>query len=242
MARRRYLSTDISTDAKLANISRLAVILYTWGIPHAADDCRLNAKNAAECRWSIIPNQECTIKEVEESILELLKVKLWEVDENGHFSYPPDSFYKYQTYISSAKQRKTPQNTVSSSLSSSLSSSKTKKKIRVAPPKEALELAQLLSDKIFENIPNRTPPTEHQLLTWAYEADRIHHIDGHPWDEIRKLLLWSQQDDFWKSNILSMSKLRKQWNQLMAKATGMGQGKADRLRQQTARALKQGIR
>ena len=118
---------------------------------------------------------------------------------------------------------------------------KKKNKIRVAPPQEALELSQLLSDKIFENIPDRTPPTESQLMAWAHEVDLIHRVDGHAWDKIRELLLWSQQDGFWKANILSMSKFRKQWNQLSAKANGTGQSKADRLRQQTAQALKRGI-
>lgn len=118
---------------------------------------------------------------------------------------------------------------------------KKKSKIRLAPPLEAVELAQLLSDKIFENIPDRTPPTESQLMAWADEADRIYRIDGHPWDKIRELLLWSQRDEFWKANILSMSKLRKQWNQLVARANGAGQSKADRLRHQTAQALKRGI-
>ena len=110
MSRRRYISTDISIDSKLADLSRLAVILYTWGIPHASDDCRLTAKNAAECRWMILPNQKCNREEVEEAILELLDIGLWGIDEEGHFFYPSDSFYKYQTYISKSNQRKTPQN------------------------------------------------------------------------------------------------------------------------------------
>jgi hypothetical protein len=126
-------------------------------------------------------------------------------------------------------------------LKEDLKNNKIRDKIRVAPPQEALELAQLLSDKIFENIPERTPPTQPQLLGWAYEAERIYRIDGHPWDKIRELLLWSQRDDFWRANILSMSKFRKQWNQLMAKANGTDQTKADRLRRQTAEALKRGM-
>jgi hypothetical protein len=85
-------------------------------------------------------------------------------------------------------------------------------------PAEAIELAQLLSDKIFENTPNRTPPTEAQLNSWAVEADKINRIDRHPWPEIRTLLVWAQADPFWKSNILSMSKFREQWNQLLSKS------------------------
>ena len=101
---------------------------------------------------------------------------------------------------------------------------KKKRKIRVAPPQEAIELTDLLSNEIFKNIPNRTAPSEAQLTAWAWEAEKISRIDGHPWNEIRDLIKWCQADSFWKSNILSMQKLRKQWNQLVAKKKQDGQG------------------
>ena len=82
---------------------------------------------------------------------------------------------------------------------------------------EALEIAQLLSDRIFENFPNRTAPTEKQLTTWAWDIERLHRVDGHPYSEVRAVMEWSQADSFWKANILSAGKLREKWNQLIAK-------------------------
>lgn len=88
------------------------------------------------------------------------------------------------------------------------------------PPAEAIECAQLLSDKIFTNFPSRTAPTESQLLTWAHDAEKLHRIDLHAWAEILDLIEWCQSDQFWRANILSMSKLREKWTQLIAKKGG----------------------
>ena len=134
-----------------------------------------------------------------------------------------------------AKKRASKENVAQSQIASSSSSSssssykeknkieeKNKSQTSSKPLKksiqpEAIMVAQILSDKITENYPQRTPPTEDQLTEWAVDAERIHRIDGHPWEEITSLLEWSQSDPFWKANILSMGKFRKQWNQLLAK-------------------------
>jgi len=92
-----------------------------------------------------------------------------------------------------------------------------KKRTPSSPSEHGAEMAQLLSDSISRNIPNRTSATRSQLVQWAYDADLINRRDGHSWEEIRLLLAFSQSDPFWKANILSMGKLRKQWNQLAAK-------------------------
>lgn len=97
------------------------------------------------------------------------------------------------------------------------------------PPQEAIRLAQLLSDRIFENNPKRTAPTETQLMKWSRDADLMQRKDGHTWEQIQAVLEWSQRDSFWKANILSMGKLREKWNQLSAKMGGSpnGQGNHD---------------
>lgn len=122
---------------------------------------------------------------------------------------------------------------------------KREKKEPPPPSAEAIEMAQFLSDKIFENFPNRTAPTEATLTAWAHDADRIHTIDGHGWDEVESLLAWSQCDEFWKQNILSMKKFREKWNQLIARrdsvVTSGGGSKIRELRSRTAAMLKRGL-
>jgi len=85
---------------------------------------------------------------------------------------------------------------------------------KAAPPERALFLANLLARRIVENNPMATPAGETQIQSWAYEADRINRIDGKPWDVIEGVLEWSQRDQFWRNNVLSMGKLREKWNQL----------------------------
>ena len=109
------------------------------------------------------------------------------------------------------------------------------------PSVEAISCAQFLSDKIFENFPKRTAPTKSQLMNWAREADKVYRIDGHSWGDIKELLAWSQKDVFWRQNILSMDKFRKQWNKLMAKKESVIVTKADKIRQQSVATLKRGI-
>ena len=109
MSRRRYLSTDISTDGKVNQLSDQAALLFTWSIPHFADDCRLTPQNAAELRMAIVPGRSWNIKHVEGLMNEIFSFGLWGKDENGRIFIPADSFYKFQTYINAANRRETPQ-------------------------------------------------------------------------------------------------------------------------------------
>jgi hypothetical protein len=54
-------------------------------------------------------------------------------------------------------------------------------------------------------------------VRWKQAADRLIRIDGYTEDQIRQVIDWSQQDEFWQGNILSMSKLREKFDQLKTK-------------------------
>jgi hypothetical protein len=83
----------------------------------------------------------------------------------------------------------------------------------LAPSPEGMEFALLLRGKILGNNP-RAKITENQLVHWAGDADRMMRIDKRTPEEIYALLVWSQADSFWKTNILSMKKLREKFDQL----------------------------
>lgn len=108
MSRKRYVSTDISIDTKLNRVSELAALLYTWMLPHAADNCRLSAKNAEELRLSVMPGRRRTDDEVEAAVDELIGQELIGRDGDGRYYFPAESFYKYQTYIKPANRSETP--------------------------------------------------------------------------------------------------------------------------------------
>ena len=79
-------------------------------------------------------------------------------------------------------------------------------------------LNELLAARIRENDPKADPRpdsdrwrTDMRLLVAERDGDV---------DEVRRVLLWSQADSFWRGNILSPGKLRKQFTQLLLKSTG----------------------
>ena len=90
-----------------------------------------------------------------------------------------------------------------------------------SPPYRA---AVYLRNRILENNPRaRVPnddPGDPLLQKWAKEMDRLGRIGppggtrGYSWQEIRDLIDFSQEDDFWQANILSAGKLREKCVQL----------------------------
>lgn len=59
--------------------------------------------------------------------------------------------------------------------------------------------------------------TEPNLKAWANDVRLIRERDNRTHEAIRQLFDWANADSFWATNILSPSKLRKQWTQLSAK-------------------------
>lgn len=78
---------------------------------------------------------------------------------------------------------------------------------------EAYRLAELLKARILKNKPTRKLE-KNCLDNWARDIDRLHRLDGAEWSRIEKVLEWSQQDEFWWSNILSGAKLRSKFDTL----------------------------
>ena len=77
---------------------------------------------------------------------------------------------------------------------------------------EHLELAILLRDKILENKPDMK--ITGKMETWAADIRKMCEIDNRDLRRVREVIAWCQQNDFWWKNILSASKLRKQFDKL----------------------------
>lgn len=77
-------------------------------------------------------------------------------------------------------------------------------------------LCTLLADLIERNGSNRPTVTK----AWRDAARLLLDRDGRPLDEARALIEWSQQDEFWRTNVLSMPTFRKQYDQLRLKRQG----------------------
>lgn len=159
MARRRYVSTTISQDTRVNKLAiqygDFAALLYTWMIPHAADDASLPG-DPEELLYQVLPGRrDKTEDDVRRALDGMAALGLVVATGDGRIMFPPTAFYKYQTYIKernkhgvddappapqnsatpppaptkqtdSAKQRKTAQNASSFSPSLSFSPSVTK--------------------------------------------------------------------------------------------------------------------
>lgn len=73
-----------------------------------------------------------------------------------------------------------------------------------------------LVDWIFDLIkilnPKHKPPNRNQ---WAKEIRLMREIDGRSRHDIAVLFKWANADQFWRGNILSPGKLRKNWDRLI---------------------------
>lgn len=104
----------------------------------------------------------------------------------------------------------------------------------LSPPKFGeddiqFQLSSLLRKKILENLPSaRVPkPNPTGLEKWAIEVDRMLRLDGRTPDEIRKVINFAQNDSFWRSNILSMKKLREKWETLVLQSQRKNGGRKE---------------
>ena len=81
---------------------------------------------------------------------------------------------------------------------------------------EVEELCVRLADRIEGNGAKRPNITK----GWRDSARLLLDKDGHTAEQVAWLIDWCQRDEFWRSNILSMPKLREKFDQLKLKATG----------------------
>nr|DAN00899.1 MAG TPA: replisome organizer protein [Caudoviricetes sp.] len=99
---------------------------------------------------------------------------------------------------------------------SKINDERVKKKKVFEADSEAYLLAKFLERCITENNP-KFPQNERQRQRWAKDFDLMLRIDKIDADDIAAIIEWSQDDNFWRSNILSGKKLREKYQQLAMK-------------------------
>ena len=99
---------------------------------------------------------------------------------------------------------------------SKINDERVKKKKVFEDDSEAYLLAKFLEKCITENNP-KFPQNERQRQRWAKDFDLMLRIDRIDADDIAAAIEWSQDDNFWRSNILSGKKLREKYQQLAMK-------------------------
>lgn len=101
------------------------------------------------------------------------------------------------------------------------STPRAKKKSKAFDPEDrAYKAAVYLDECICKRLPSQKPSEERKLQSWADAFDKCNRLDGRAWDDIARVLKFSQEDAFWQGNILSGTKFREKYLQLLAKMSG----------------------
>jgi hypothetical protein len=85
---------------------------------------------------------------------------------------------------------------------------------------EVISLCNLLADLIESNGIKRPTVTDN----WHQDMERLNRLDGYSFEQIERTIRWVQQDSFWRSNVLSPAKLRKQFGALQLKLNSTSGG------------------
>lgn len=109
MGRRRYITSDISTDPKVAELAEygaLPLLLYTWAIAHLDDWGRMTG-DARQFKLLVCPALDVTTAEVDEALDQIASVGLWEryeVNGKKYIAVPEEAWYRHQSYINKEKR------------------------------------------------------------------------------------------------------------------------------------------
>jgi len=95
-----------------------------------------------------------------------------------------------------------------------VASKKKTQRAKVKFTDDDMRLAKKLDELIKENNSNRKKPSRTILESWANEVRLMREVDKRTHKQIESRIDFSQYDHFWCQNILSMKKLRKQYDQL----------------------------
>jgi hypothetical protein len=98
-------------------------------------------------------------------------------------------------------------------------SKENKKKEKSSSPKQVYDEDSIhyqLALRLFKNILSNNPDyKEPNLQSWANDVRLMMERDNRTEEQISYLMDWVQNDSFWKTNILSVSKLREKYDQLV---------------------------
>ena len=233
----------ISESKKLGNLkSDSARLLYSWLIPWLDVEDRHSA-DPEIIKGHVFPKvKSMTTKKIERLILELNDVYLIILySANGElylqFKKSLQKIHKDREAPSTIPDSKKGQiikpthaNSCATHANSSLiklNESKVKGSkgnsscLEKVPNEVDIRLTQLLIDLMTKNNPNssiirRLTPKRQEV--WIDECRKLREIDERTPEQIEQIIIFSQNDPFWKSNILSMPKLREKFDQLWLKA------------------------
>lgn len=92
-----------------------------------------------------------------------------------------------------------------------LKNEKKEKKKEYTPDSSESRLSKGMFEMMKQNNPKHAEPN---WDTWKNDFNMMLRIDNHTYEEIGQVIFWAQRHHFWKNNIQSPAKLRKQFARL----------------------------
>lgn len=77
------------------------------------------------------------------------------------------------------------------------------------------QLATLFFEEVKKNNPEARTPN---FNTWSDDIRKMMELDGRKESQVRNMIQWSQENEFWKGIILSAKKLREKYDQMKVQA------------------------
>ena len=250
MARIRSIKPEFWASPSVARasaVSRLAFIaMWNW-----ADDHGRGTANLKELEGFIFPNDDVAelssgntahFRDVVQEVATCFDVLFYEADGRPFYAIPTWDDHQRNERRSSSSKHPDPtdipafswlgaeipsQDTVNPNISGTGTGEQgnrgtgeqdSSSEVANAPNRpEIMQLFGLLNSEIVANGGLPAKATKKNLDATRLMLDR----DGRTVEQVTKAIQWSQGDEFWRSNILSMSKLREKFDQLrLAAARG----------------------
>ncbi|MDA2921677.1 hypothetical protein MYX07_00235 [Patescibacteria group bacterium AH-259-L07] len=219
--------TDSTTDQRLLKKGRIGVYAYTLYHFYATQSAIQQTNKVwitdSFCRkglhWGRNKFEQAKKILIKEKIIEEIQRK----DEKGHFTkkyiiihflYNPDRLTPNPQAVKPASGKETTNalDKKTNALDKKINASKEKIINYTLKDRELTDLLYSLVQKNYSWVKQKT---EKALEKNCEEMNRLNRIDGWDYKQIEFVIRWSQKDDFWRQNIRSVSKLRKQFENLI---------------------------
>ena len=145
-------------------------------------------------------------------ILKLKKLDFLNIESNTHYSIV--YIINWPIYQAAAEERNSEGDRQGTAKEHRQECNNVKNKKTFLSDSIEIRLSELLLEKILSRNPTFKKPN---LQSWTSDIDLMIRIDNRLPENIRSVIEWCQEDPFWQNNILSTSKLRKQFDQLVLK-------------------------
>lgn len=249
MAKQRYVNTKFWDDSYIVNLDPLEKFLYLYCITNPltnisgvyeiaikrialdtgidkdmivkllnrfTDDNKVYYKDG----WIVIRNFIKHQNYKNPKILKAIKDNLSLAPDNLiPYIYPIDSL-SHLTKLNLTKLNLIKPN-IKEKLEELETKQKSKPEIKEPIDPEAKQSAQLLFDLLQINLSPtiwiKNPPN---IESWSIDIEKLNRLDGIDYLLINSVVSWVAQDSFWNKNIMSGSKLRKQFTRLELESKG----------------------